>query len=290
MAFSPTDFGASFKGFLDQMSAAAPVEEPIFRRRLREHLECEPNELLALSENFPAHDHANVHAALEAEFSGAECSVTTFGVLNAHPYMSATLSMLAAPGKAGLMGDGVPTEGPVEYVNITLDDDRVVPCVQNGLFLVKRNGEPLAVLMAGPAKEFQPMAQVTIQVMALDRGVAEKFLAGVRTAMRKRNVYRGPCPVPRGNANGRHGDQVPQASRGSPREHHLAAGTAGTGRAPDGSFLGTIGEARRGRPAFETRHFAARAARHRQDVDRHVRRPRDSKSHRTCFSPVEARG
>ena len=48
MAISPTDFGASFKGFLDQMSAAAPAEEPVFRRRLRDHFECEPNELANL--------------------------------------------------------------------------------------------------------------------------------------------------------------------------------------------------------------------------------------------------
>jgi hypothetical protein len=112
-------------------------------------------------------------------------------VINPHPYVSATLSMLVAPGKASLMGGEGPTEGPVEYVNITLDEDRVLPCVQSGLFLVKRGGEPLAVLMAGPAREFHPMAQVSIQVMAPSRGVAEKFLASVRTAMRKRNVYRG---------------------------------------------------------------------------------------------------
>ena len=99
--------------------------------------------------------------------------------------------MLAAPGKAGLMGGAGPTEGPVEYTNITLEDDRVVACVQSGLFLVHRAGEPLAVLVAGPAREFQPMAQVTIQVMAPDRDHAERILAAVRTAMRKRNVYRG---------------------------------------------------------------------------------------------------
>jgi hypothetical protein len=191
MAISAKDFGASFKGFLDQMSTAAPVEEPIFRRRLRNHFDCEPNELPTLSEKFPAHDHANLHAALEAEFASAGCSVATFGVTNPHPYMSATLSMLAAPRKAGLMGNEGPVEGPVEYTNITLDDDRVVACVQSGLFLVKRGGEPLAVLMSGPAKEFHPMAQVSIQVMAPSREGAERFLAGLRTAMRKRNVYRG---------------------------------------------------------------------------------------------------
>jgi cell division protease FtsH len=58
-------------------------------------------------------------------------------------------------------------------------------------YTVKRGDEPLAVLMSGPMKEFHPMAQVSIQVMAPSREVAEKFLAGLRTAMRKRNVYRG---------------------------------------------------------------------------------------------------
>jgi hypothetical protein len=191
IAFSPQDFGASFKGFLDQMSAAAPAEEPVFRRLLRDHFECEPNELATLKEQFPVYDHANLHSALEAEFSSTDCSVATYGVVNPHPYMSASLSMLAAPGKAGLMGGEGPADGPVEYVNITLDDDRVVACVQSGLFLVKRAGEPMAVLMSGPAKEFHPMAQVSIQVMAPSRDAAEKFLAGLRTAIRKRNVYRG---------------------------------------------------------------------------------------------------
>jgi hypothetical protein len=191
VAISPTDFGASFKGFLDQMSAAAPPEEPVFRRRLRDHFGCEPNELLTLSEKFPAHDHANLHSALEAEFSSADCSVATFGVINPHPYMGTTLSTLAAPAKAGLMGNQGPAEGPVEYANIKLDDDRVVACVQSGLFLVTRGGEPLAVLISGPANEFHPMPQVGVEVMAPSRDGAERFLAGLRTTMRQRNVYRG---------------------------------------------------------------------------------------------------
>jgi len=52
MAISAEDFGTSFKGFLDQMSAATPAEEPVFRRRLREHFEREPNELPTLTERY----------------------------------------------------------------------------------------------------------------------------------------------------------------------------------------------------------------------------------------------
>lgn len=191
MAIDPSDFGASFKGFLDQMSAAAPAEEPVFRRRLREHFEQEPNQLPTLTEKFSTHDHANVHTALESELSNPDCSVETFGVISPQQYMAVSLSMLVSPTKSGLMGGGELSEGPVEYVNITLDDNEVLPCVQSGLFLVKRGDEPLAILVSGPMREFHPMAQVGVEVMARSRDVAEGFLADVRTAMRKRNVYRG---------------------------------------------------------------------------------------------------
>jgi hypothetical protein len=90
MAFSAEDFGASFKGFLDQMSAAAPSEEPIFRRRLREHFEREPKELPTLTEKFPTYDHANLHTAVESELSGTDCSVETFGVINWESFVQRT--------------------------------------------------------------------------------------------------------------------------------------------------------------------------------------------------------
>ena len=107
MAIDPNDFGASFKGFLDQMSAAAPTEEPVFRRRLRKHFEQEPVQLPTLTEKFPTHDHANVHMAVESELSDPDCSVETFGVISPHQYMAVSLSMLVAPATSGLMGGGL---------------------------------------------------------------------------------------------------------------------------------------------------------------------------------------
>ena len=231
MDISPQAFGASFKGFLDQMSTAAPAEEPIFRRRLRDHFDCEPTELAILSEKFPPYDHANLQQAIDAEFESAGGSVATFGVINAHPYMGTSLSELAAASRGGLMGGGGAAEGPVEYANIKLDDDRVVACVQSGLFLVKWGGEPLAILMSGPAREFHPMPQITIQVMAPSRDTAEKFLAGLRFAMRKRNVYRGhviSLAETRLGGTEIKFHKLPGVLR---RGHHLAKGPAGTDRA-----------------------------------------------------------
>jgi SpoVK/Ycf46/Vps4 family AAA+-type ATPase len=105
--------------------------------------------------------------------------------------MGVSLAMVVAPGKSGLWGGPSASQGPVEYVNIALDEGNVLACIQSGLYLARCQDEPLAVLVRGPKKDFHPFAQVAIEVMARQRQTAEKFMADVRTAMRKRNVYRG---------------------------------------------------------------------------------------------------
>jgi len=191
MTISPKDFGTSFKGFLDQVSAATPAEDSVFRKRLREHFGQEPDKLPILTEKFAPYDHANVHVAVEAALSGTDCPAQILGMIGPHEYVGVTLSMLVAPAQSGLWGGATASEGPVEYVNVALDDDRVLACVQSGLYLVKLREEPLAILMRGPKAEYHLTAQVGIEVMARDREIAEGLLAEIRTAMRKRNVYRG---------------------------------------------------------------------------------------------------
>jgi hypothetical protein len=39
MSISPNDFGVSFKGFLEQMSAAAPAEDPVFHHEVHKEIE-----------------------------------------------------------------------------------------------------------------------------------------------------------------------------------------------------------------------------------------------------------
>ena len=191
MKILPKDFGVSFKAFLDQVSEATPAEEPIFRKRLREHFGQELDKLPILTEKFAPYDHANLHVAIESILTGADCSVQMLGMTIPHEYFGVTLSMLVASAKSGLWGGTSPSDGPVEYVNVALDNDRVLACVQSGLYLVNRGNEPLAILMRGPKAEFHPMAQVGIEVMARNREVSEGILAEIRTAMRKCNVYRG---------------------------------------------------------------------------------------------------
>jgi hypothetical protein len=189
VAISPQEFGASFKGFLDQMKSAAPEAEPFFRQRLMDHFQQDPAKLPTLTEKFDAFEHANVHLAVEGALAGPETTSEIIGATSPHGPFGITMAALAAPN--GPSAWHTAAEAPVEYINIGLEGERVVACIQSGMCLVSRGHERLAVLINGPQREYHPAAQVRVEVMARTREAAELFLAEIRTAMRKRNVYRG---------------------------------------------------------------------------------------------------
>src|SRR5438094_208648 len=123
--FSFQEFGASFKTFLDQVSAQAPAAEAPFVQRLRGHFGVEAGTLPIVAETFPAADHPNVQVALDAYLAVSGRSAAVVGISAGHEYMGVSLSHLVVDG-GGMFGGRPPAEGPVEYVNIALDDGRVL--------------------------------------------------------------------------------------------------------------------------------------------------------------------
>jgi cell division protease FtsH len=191
-AKSLEEFGASFKGFLDQMATQAPVEEPIFVTRLKAHFSADPAQLPIVGEQFEASDHANVQRALEGYVSERNCSTELIGITGdqTFAYAGVSLAQLVVPARSGLWGGAAATEGPVQYVNIPLEDDHVIACVQCGLYLIGEGERRAALLVRGPS-EMGLSRKVNVEVMAPDRAQAEEFLANLRLLIRKRNVYRG---------------------------------------------------------------------------------------------------
>jgi len=63
---SARDFGAAFKGFLEQAVTDGPEDDPPFVVRIREHVGAEPSALSVVSQEFEYTDHANVQIALDA--------------------------------------------------------------------------------------------------------------------------------------------------------------------------------------------------------------------------------
>jgi ATP-dependent 26S proteasome regulatory subunit len=186
------EFGASFKGFLDQMAAQAPAEDPVFLRRLREHFSAEPSTYPIVSEQFEASDHANVQRALDAFFSEAGCSTLLIGITGdpTFAYTGIGLAQLIAPPRSGMWSGPSAAEGPVQYTNIPLEEDRIIACVQGGVYLIVHGERRMALLVRGPS-EMGFNRKVNVEVMAADRHQAEELLANLRLLIRKQNVYRG---------------------------------------------------------------------------------------------------
>jgi hypothetical protein len=178
---SPRDFGASFKGFMEQMAQQTPREEPFFPRRLRDHFGADPSKLTIVGEKLALADHPNLHLALEAFVSAAGRTFELIGITTAAPpFMGLKLTDLIAPG--GMMQAGAASEGPVSYTRIPLDGDRVLACTELGIYLVREGDARLAILVQRPHE--RAAGTVTVEVLAADRGAAEACLAALRTAMR----------------------------------------------------------------------------------------------------------
>jgi hypothetical protein len=188
MAITPEDFGTSFKGFLDQMrSQKTPEEAPFFVRKLRDHFGVEPSGLPVVSDSFAPYDHPNVHLAIEHYLARDGRSAEVLGVTGRGSLGRAGLADLVAT-QTGYGGS--PSEGPIQYANVPLDDDRVLACIRRGLFLV-REGEHRVAIFAREEDKIGSREDLVVEVMAADRAAAERCLFDLRRAMQARNVYRG---------------------------------------------------------------------------------------------------
>lgn len=178
------DFITSFKGFMDKAVAQVPGKEPIFLQSLRAHFGAEPKDLPTVKEEFEKADHPNLHLALTSLLVREGWRAELRGFIAPNDHIGVKFSSLLN----SLHGWEV-KEGPVEYVNIMLHDDRVVACVQAGVYFIHHGETPLALLVRGP-RDWGMGTGLEVEVMAPEPALAENFLAEIRTTMRANNVYR----------------------------------------------------------------------------------------------------
>ena len=160
----PARFGTAFKAFMEAVvAAAAPPSSPLLER-MQAHLGGDLAHLPVIAEEYDAFEHPNVQVALDAYLAGPgrRADLVGMGVDNKR-FMALGLSDLLSRG--GLPGLPPLTEGPVDYVNFHLADDRVLSCVQFGLYLVHDGDKRLVVFVAGPT-EHGPRQKLRVEVVA----------------------------------------------------------------------------------------------------------------------------
>ncbi len=126
---SPARFGTAFKAFMDDVVAeSSPPRSPLLER-IQAHLGADPTQLPVIAEEFDSFEHPNVQVALDDYLSGTGRRAVLVGVaMDNKRFMALSLSDLVS--RVGGVGRPVLVEGPVDYVNVHLADDRVFACVQ----------------------------------------------------------------------------------------------------------------------------------------------------------------
>jgi hypothetical protein len=168
-----------------------------FRAKLKDHFGKDPAQLPIVSEKFVKYNHANVFLAIEdyVKVAGRSAVIHGFQGGMMQTFKAASLAELTAPATAAtVVGFGALKEGPVQYTNVPLSaGGHKLACIQTGLYLIKAENERLAVLLRSDEMFGMDSGACNVEVMAVERKDAEKFLSTVRAAISKRSIYRGKC-------------------------------------------------------------------------------------------------
>lgn len=185
-----SEFARAFTRFIANMNADAAREASTLIPRLREHLGGDPTVMPIVAEEFEAWEHPNVQVALDAVTSarGRRAELIGIGAQNKR-WGQITFSDLLS---AGGMYARTFSEGPVDFVNFRLEDERVLACVQFGLYLLHAGDTRSIVFVAGPPTPGTgPRVRMSVEVMSARRDDAAALLRELTETMRERNVYRG---------------------------------------------------------------------------------------------------
>ena len=187
----PDRLASIFAAFVSQVAAAGTEPSPLLTR-LRTHLGTELAQLPVTVEQFDTFEQPNLQVALDAYMAGDGRAADLIGVgMDNKRFMAVGLSELATWGGGGFPRPPL-VEGPVDFVNFHLADERVLACVQFGLYLVRAGEARIAALITGASEMGDPRRQkLRLEVMSARPEDAHAFIAEVRDGMQRLNVYRG---------------------------------------------------------------------------------------------------
>src|SRR5947207_1686364 len=191
-SLSARDFGSAFKGFLEEASAGVPDRQPVFARRLREHIGADPATLPIVTQEFAVTERPNVQVALDAYLGQEGRSGDVVGFISQYAgFRGASITDLVAQRGSGFFGQSEACEGPVEYIHVDLGEGESITCVDSAMVFITDESGPLALLISSSQEQGPFRGKIRLQAMAADRALAERFLAELRLEARRRNVYRG---------------------------------------------------------------------------------------------------
>ncbi len=178
-------FAHTFQRFLAVISELAPEEQELsLAARLKTHFGRDPGALPVVADRFFPFEQVNVQVALEAWMEARDRSYELVGVLGEQYGHMSFADLVRNAHRRGI------EIGAVDYASLADGPGSTRLCVQSGLYLVCDGGVCVAILLRGP-QEHSPRQTVSVEVLAEDRGYAERTIASLRRLLVERSVFRG---------------------------------------------------------------------------------------------------
>lgn len=180
-------FGASFQSFMEAVHSVAAARESPLLERIRGHLAMDIVALPVITEEYDAFEHPNIQLAMNDYLAAPDRTSELIGIAGVNKQFSgAGLSeFLTWNNRMAELG-----EGPVEYVNFHLAGDRILACVDFGLYLITEGDKRLIALLRGPTPQ-HGRPKLRLEVVAGRPEDAQSFIAAITERSQRLNVYRG---------------------------------------------------------------------------------------------------
>jgi hypothetical protein len=168
------------------VGAARAEERETFARIVREHLDVDPQTADVVQETWPAYEHVNLQAGLDAWLDDPARTHRVVGVVS-HRHQDFGLADLLRSGPS-MHG---PMPGNVARINLPSGPDgEVRACVECAVYLVTEGAQRAALLVRRGGDDMG-RARTSVEVVATDQQHAARVAADVRSAALAHNVYRG---------------------------------------------------------------------------------------------------
>ena len=171
------------------VTQARAAEQPTFRSLITEHLGVTTDDLPVVEEHWPAYEHVNVQAALDAWLGDDGRRHRLVGLADyRHRGPFGLADLLGQDGGARFHG---PRPGNVTRISLPSGPaGETRECLRAAMILVERGEDRIAVLFRGADPE-SDLRGVSVEAVANRDGLATAMTAALRELALRLNVYRG---------------------------------------------------------------------------------------------------
>jgi hypothetical protein len=185
---------SEFVSKLSDVVEALPVKKTvpsIWMQRFGEHFGTDPIKLPVVKAEYSLYQHGSLQRALDHYLADGSCSSALFGTERG--FHSQSLSdLLESVNETHNRCDT-----PVRYITVPTGRDQTLTCVEEGLYLVSRDGLKLAIHIS-----LERHDSLVIEVMALERHDAESFLQELVALIKALSIHRGQILSVGSSSNG----------------------------------------------------------------------------------------